>query len=69
MVGGVVFSDYRVSPNLLVVLGLRLLLRLGLGCDNISQTLKNKGDDFQFDSDTSKHPKSFKHSWFVNYND
>ena len=29
-----VFSDYRVSPNFLVVLGLRLWLRLGLGCDN-----------------------------------
>ena len=28
------FSDYRVSPNFLVVLGLRLWLRLGLGCDN-----------------------------------
>ena len=27
------FSDYRVSPNFLVVLGLRLWLRLGLGCD------------------------------------
>ena len=34
VVGGVVFSDYRVSPNFLVVLGLRLWLRLGLGCDN-----------------------------------
>ena len=30
-----VFSDYRVSPNFLVVLGLRLWLRLGLDCDNI----------------------------------
>ena len=29
-----VFSDYCVSPNFLVVLGLRLWLRLGLGCDN-----------------------------------
>ena len=39
VVGGVVvgwfFSDYRVSPNFLVVLGLRLWLRLGLGCDNM----------------------------------
>ena len=33
---GVFFSDYRVSPNFLVVLGLRLWLRLGLGCDNNS---------------------------------
>ena len=30
MVGWWFFSDYRVSPNFLVVLG----LRLGLGCDN-----------------------------------
>ena len=29
------FSDYRFSPNFFVVLGLRLWLRLGLGCDNI----------------------------------
>ena len=29
------FGDYRVSPNFFVVLGLRLWLRLGLGCDNI----------------------------------
>ena len=28
------FGDYRVSPNFFVVLGLRLWLRLGLGCDN-----------------------------------
>ena len=28
------FGDYHVSPNFLVVLGLRLWLRLGLGCDN-----------------------------------
>ena len=34
VVSGVVFIDYRVSPNFLVVLGLRLWLRLGLGCDN-----------------------------------
>ena len=30
----VVFGDYRVSPNFLVVLGLVLWLRLWLGCDN-----------------------------------
>ena len=30
------FSDYRVSTNFFVVLGLRLWLRLGLGCDNMS---------------------------------
>ena len=30
----VVFGDYCVSPNFLVVLGLVLWLRLGLGCDN-----------------------------------
>ena len=29
------FGDYRVSPNFFVVLGLRLWLRLRLGCDNI----------------------------------
>ena len=34
VVGGVVFGDYRVSPNFLVVLGLGFWLRLGLGCDN-----------------------------------
>ena len=33
-----VFNDYRVSPNFLVVLG--LWLRLGLGCDN---SFPNKG--------------------------
>ena len=32
--GGVFFGDYRVSPKFLVVLGLLLWLRLGLGCDN-----------------------------------
>ena len=33
--GGWFVSNYRVSPNFFVVLGLRLWLRLGLGCDNI----------------------------------
>ena len=37
--GGWFFSDYRVSPNFFVVLGLRLWLRLGLGCDNIRYLL------------------------------
>ena len=36
------FSDYRVSPNFLVVLGLRLWLRLGLGCDNDEGKLGSK---------------------------
>ena len=45
MVGGmvgwlVVFGDYRVSPNFLVVLGLMLWLRLGLGCDNYGNESK-----------------------------
>ena len=30
------FCDYCVSPNFFVVLGLRLWLRLGLGCENYS---------------------------------
>ena len=36
MVGGgqCFFGDYRVSPNFLVVLGLRLWLNLGFGCFN-----------------------------------
>ena len=33
------FSDYCVSPNFLVVLGLRFWLRLGLGCDNSYNSL------------------------------
>ena len=37
------FSDYRVSPNFLVVLGLRLWLRLGLGCDNYDDFDKGLG--------------------------
>ena len=40
--GGVVFSDYHVSPNFLFVLGLRLWLWLGLGCDkNIQKYTEN----------------------------
>ena len=30
------FTDYRVPLNLLEVLGLRLWLRLGFGCDNLN---------------------------------
>ena len=40
VVGWFFFSNYRVSPNFLIVLGLRLWLRLGLGlgCDNRKKT-------------------------------
>ena len=43
VVGGVVsgfFGDYRVSPNILVGLGLMLGLKLGLRCDNCGNESK-----------------------------
>ena len=40
LVGGWFFGDYCVSPNFLVVLGLMLWLRLGLGCDNYGNESK-----------------------------
>ena len=40
--GGVVFSDYRVSPNFLLCWGWVVVeVEVGLGCDNI---LKNPKD-------------------------
>ena len=35
-------GDFRVSPNFLVVLGLELWLRLGLGCDKNLSTANHK---------------------------